>query len=314
MTIFAGDSSLYASVRRARELLEDLWDRQYPGASWLPIIYQNPTANAPRWDELYRNTGIESSESNNNINIDEQYFTVPLFDNILAKKSPSLLSQLINIRQMVAPILQQIPITPYSHDSLNHARQVLILYSELFSKPLEDFFSPDEMFIIGLFCLLHDIGMQDRPGYSPVQIYRNHCQYSHDYVLSLDIDYSEQIAALCNVHDKRFNRAKIHLLQYERPNLRLQLIWAMFRIPDMLDVELQPGEEILRINHEFLNNSIVNIDPDPIDRVIYVYPNINVSAHEFSQWVDFFESRVDELNNAVLADAGYDYKVAAMPL
>lgn len=45
---FSRGKSLYASVKAARGQLEGLQD-QFPGATWLPVIYQNPTAEPPTW-------------------------------------------------------------------------------------------------------------------------------------------------------------------------------------------------------------------------------------------------------------------------
>jgi hypothetical protein len=50
---FTGGESLYVAVRHARERLhENGLDDKFPGASWLPIIYQNPTVIPPSWDQL----------------------------------------------------------------------------------------------------------------------------------------------------------------------------------------------------------------------------------------------------------------------
>ena len=45
---FAGGKSLYLSVREARERLQG-WESEYPAASWLPVIYQNPAEIPPTW-------------------------------------------------------------------------------------------------------------------------------------------------------------------------------------------------------------------------------------------------------------------------
>jgi len=54
LTAFADGSSFYASVRQARDRMEDAWNKDYPGISWLPVICQNPTARQPLWNELRR--------------------------------------------------------------------------------------------------------------------------------------------------------------------------------------------------------------------------------------------------------------------
>ncbi len=52
LTALAGGKSFYLSVREAREKLQGLED-QYPCASWLPTICQNPAANPLDWQRLF---------------------------------------------------------------------------------------------------------------------------------------------------------------------------------------------------------------------------------------------------------------------
>ncbi len=52
LTAFAGGLPLYRAVRQAREQLQGVEDR-FPCASWLPLIYQNPAALPPTWQELF---------------------------------------------------------------------------------------------------------------------------------------------------------------------------------------------------------------------------------------------------------------------
>ncbi|MBW4506748.1 MAG: CHAT domain-containing protein [Scytonematopsis contorta HA4267-MV1] len=54
---FAHGESFYLAVRQAREQLQGL-ETEFPGASWLPVICQNP-AHAPlSWAQMYNNSGI----------------------------------------------------------------------------------------------------------------------------------------------------------------------------------------------------------------------------------------------------------------
>lgn len=48
---FADDKPLYLAAREARERLQGL-ENQFPCASWLPVIYQNPTTISTTWQEL----------------------------------------------------------------------------------------------------------------------------------------------------------------------------------------------------------------------------------------------------------------------
>jgi len=51
LTAFSHGQPLYTSIREARDRLEKLED-QYPCASWLPVIFQNPGSEPPTWEEL----------------------------------------------------------------------------------------------------------------------------------------------------------------------------------------------------------------------------------------------------------------------
>lgn len=48
---FAKGDSLYQAMRLARGTLQDL-EKEFPCASWLPILYQHPSAIPPTWQEL----------------------------------------------------------------------------------------------------------------------------------------------------------------------------------------------------------------------------------------------------------------------
>jgi CHASE2 domain-containing sensor protein len=51
LNAFARGDSLYVAERKARERLQGMED-QFPCASWLPIIFQNPTVVPPTWEKL----------------------------------------------------------------------------------------------------------------------------------------------------------------------------------------------------------------------------------------------------------------------
>ena len=66
LTNFASGKHFYLAVREARERLQEL-DIQYPGASWQPIIVQNPGMSLPTWKSL---AGID--EPNNSLVLKRQ--------------------------------------------------------------------------------------------------------------------------------------------------------------------------------------------------------------------------------------------------
>lgn len=49
---FSRGEPLYLAVREAREKLHGL-EGQFPGATWLPVIFQNPAAVPPAWSDLH---------------------------------------------------------------------------------------------------------------------------------------------------------------------------------------------------------------------------------------------------------------------
>jgi CHASE2 domain-containing sensor protein len=60
---FSGGKSLYLSVREARERLQG-WENEFPCASWLPVIYQNPAEVPPNWQDW-----VNSDRSKNQRNL-----------------------------------------------------------------------------------------------------------------------------------------------------------------------------------------------------------------------------------------------------
>jgi WD40 repeat protein len=53
LSAFAGNNSFYMSVRMARNQLEDSYNNQYPGVSWLPTICQNPAAETIKMPDIW---------------------------------------------------------------------------------------------------------------------------------------------------------------------------------------------------------------------------------------------------------------------
>jgi CHASE2 domain-containing sensor protein len=58
LSAFSGGQSLYAAVREAREKLEKL-ENEYPCATWLPVICQNPSEEPATWQALSGSLAIE---------------------------------------------------------------------------------------------------------------------------------------------------------------------------------------------------------------------------------------------------------------
>ena len=62
LTAFAQGKELYPAVREARERLQGL-EGEYPCATWLPVICQNPGVTPPSWRSLQGSEEVESAES-----------------------------------------------------------------------------------------------------------------------------------------------------------------------------------------------------------------------------------------------------------
>jgi hypothetical protein len=173
--------------------------------------------------------------------------------------------------------------------------------TELFADSIEEQLSSVEVFILGVFCFVHDIGMASRPGMTPEQLYRAHNVYAQEYAFglghdgSLEPDEVEAVAALCLMHNKDLNRARVHFSKIRSINARLGVIFAMFRLVDMLDVETQPGE-MLRIKPEIVAQVIGEIDFDPSCREITIWKGQSVGDRDFRTWSNFFDAKLQTLN------------------
>jgi len=67
LTAFSSDKPFYTAIREARERLQGL-ENDFPCASWLPVICQNPTITPSTWQELRGASGSASSEPINQNN------------------------------------------------------------------------------------------------------------------------------------------------------------------------------------------------------------------------------------------------------
>jgi CHASE2 domain-containing sensor protein len=59
---FAGGKPLYLAAREAREQLQGL-ESEFPCASWLPVIFQNPAQVPPTWEDLLKQASRFSEAS-----------------------------------------------------------------------------------------------------------------------------------------------------------------------------------------------------------------------------------------------------------
>jgi hypothetical protein len=175
---------------------------------------------------------------------------------------------------------------------------------------------PQELFVLGVFCLVHDLGMRPRKGVDPKQLYQSHSLYSRDYALELGSSgmlpqqLSEEVAILCLVHKETLSRARIHFEKIRSLQTRIALIFAMFRLADMLDVETQPGE-ILRITPDRLHQTVSEIEIDLVKKVIKVSRSAEASNEIFESWFSFAQDRLATLNDE-LSVFGYQYRLDSL--
>jgi CHASE2 domain-containing sensor protein len=59
LTAYATEQSFSLAVREARERLQGI-EADFPGASWLPVIFQNPAEVPPTWEQLKRGINTQS--------------------------------------------------------------------------------------------------------------------------------------------------------------------------------------------------------------------------------------------------------------
>jgi CHASE2 domain-containing sensor protein len=110
---FASGESFYLSVRQAREKLQG-WEDQFPCATWLPMIFQNPAIMPPTWQELGNENPRESPIIPTQIkpkpspkhNLKYNFFKLILISLIVT-------SLLIGIRQL--GILQPLELQAFDH-------------------------------------------------------------------------------------------------------------------------------------------------------------------------------------------------------
>lgn len=246
-------------------------------------------------------------------------YGVPLFDSLLAERDEELCLRLRRIRDPIAEQLRRIPVTHYSHDSLSHAVQCTNLGAELFEEAILNQLSPYETFVFGLFCFVHDIGMAPRSGISPERIYQGHTVHAQRYVEQLGdqgvLGSGEvaDVATLCLMHNKELSRAKIHFNRCGTGDARLAILFSMFRIVDMLDVETQAGE-ILRIKPEIVGQVIGSLCFEPEKRRLTIWRGSRIEDDHFAQWEDFFRERIRGFNKELReVNASVKWSVAQQP-
>jgi hypothetical protein len=159
----------------------------------------------------------------------------------LKAKKASLLGRLNIIRERVEVDLRQIPGDDFNGSAALHAREVACMLARLFPAALASELSEEELFILGVDAVTHDWGMLPRPGYLPERLYREHPEIGARMALALDAipkKYREAVSLLCEVHNLELSAARARL-SWGGAKWKLELLYAMLRLADTLEIRLQ---------------------------------------------------------------------------
>ena len=131
--------SLNLSVRQAREQLE-LIERDFPGASWLPAICQNPAVEPPNWLNIAKPVRLVlSSEQINSLENILLDFIGPIAPTLLRK----ILTQVSNFDDLMERLLTRLS----SNQKADFQERVNLLFPEPETAPEEEDDILDEEFI-----------------------------------------------------------------------------------------------------------------------------------------------------------------------
>lgn len=89
--------SLYNSVREARQRLQESEEKEYPCASWLPVICQNPAENFSHWQDL-----LGETNSVNNPTSEKERFKIGISLEIPVKNFGNLLGSIVRYKMRLA--------------------------------------------------------------------------------------------------------------------------------------------------------------------------------------------------------------------
>ncbi|NWF60667.1 MAG: hypothetical protein HXY43_15755 [Fischerella sp.] len=110
---------------------------------------------------------------------------------------------------------------------MHHAKQTLSYLTEAYAPILKNRLTPEEVFVVGVFTQVHDVGMKPHGGYTPAQIYSHHTDKASEFVdkyLS-NIPFKKEIQALCLVHNKSLAQARTHFDGLENEEMRFS--WSV---------------------------------------------------------------------------------------
>ncbi|WP_155802550.1 HD domain-containing protein [Ponticaulis koreensis] len=235
------------------------------------------------------------------------------FDSVFSAQNCEYLDRLKLIRRRADKDLVQIPISDYAHASLDHAIKTTEFIDLLFHQKIAHELEVEEKFILGVFAYIHDIGMKPMSDEAtPKHMYAIHARQSQLFVQRLNDEgllnskESDEIGVLCKYHNRPIEEA-MKSFEVAPEGSRLHLIFSMFRIADMLDVELQPGE-MLRIHPDIIRQTIAEVIPMPDENKVVIIKAPDTPSGRFDIWKRYFSNRLDGFN-AQLSEISAEYTV-----
>ena len=116
------EQSLYLSVRKAREQLQVLED-EFPGASWLPAICQNPAVEPPNWLNIAKPVRLVLSP-------EQIYALENILLDLIGPIAPTLLQKILtkvrNFDDLIKRLLVRLSLT----QQLEFQKQIDLLFAE----------------------------------------------------------------------------------------------------------------------------------------------------------------------------------------
>ena len=132
MSFAIRDLSLHASVRRAREQLRII-EGNFPGASWLPAICQNPAIEPPRWSNIAKPVRLVLSS-------EQIYSLEKILANFIGPIAPTLLKTALtcasNFDDLVENLL--VHLSPQKRIQFQQEVDLLLVQPEVISTEEKD--------------------------------------------------------------------------------------------------------------------------------------------------------------------------------
>lgn len=265
-----------------------------------------------KWESKLVNQFDLSYTSPNKPENEKEYLSRK-YEEVLRSKSLKYSELLNKMKSKVLPVLDKIPETEFSHDCKNHVKEALECAYDLFKEAIENKLTAEELFVLAAFIMIHDIGMYPVKDLTPKQIYKSHHIFSRDYVLSLrdksllDDFFALRISELCFYHNKPLKKAFQRIENHNTNSIRMNIIFSMFRLVNMIEVEVQSGM-INGISPDILIDTISEVAIDEKNKTLEIHKTMGGSKQVLMSWVDYLSNNLLELNK-YLKKIDYQYEI-----